>query len=319
MSKKLLIIITLIIIGAGGYWVYQSNKTASSAGTGGTEGVFDPVNAAYTIEGNRITLINGKAEKEIVPGSASKIEVMAWGEPATGNLKTGQSNEAALILTYNTGGSGTFYYVAAALKDQQSGVAVGTNAILLGDRIAPQNISIDNGKIIVNYADRKSDEPMSYSPSIGINRTFEIQGTALVEVTIESTKREQTCMISGGTIGAELCCKSSEDFPNSCLIGACGCSPADSHEVKVCNCGIDKCFDGNKCLGTGEQDITFCQPSQRQGDACFQIYDPVCAKVNIQCIKAPCDPIRETFSNPCEACRNPLVESYAKGECANIK
>lgn len=314
MSKKIfLTIIILIIIGAAGYWVYQSK---TPAGNGGIESVFDPKNATYAIEGDSITLINGKAEKEIAPGSASKIEVMVWGEPTT-DLKADEANDAALILTYSAGGSGTFYYIAAALQDPQSGEAIGTNAILLGDRIAPENISIDNRTIVVNYADRKSNEPMSSSPSVGITRTFEIQGTDLVEVTSESARKEQACAISGGTIKTSLCCQSSGDFPNSCLIGACGCAPSASHEVKICDCGEDKCFDGIECVVTNQ--ITFCQPSQRQGDVCFQIYDPVCAKVNIQCIKAPCDPIRETFSNACEACRNPLVESYTKGECANVK
>ena len=68
-----------------------------------------------------------------------------------------------------------------------------------------------------------------------------------------------------------------------------------------------------------ESQVTFCEPAQRQGDVCFQLYDPVCAKVNIQCIKAPCDPVNQTFSNGCEACRNPLVESYTKGECPSVK
>ena len=74
-------------------------------------------------------------------------------------------------------------------------------------------------------------------------------------------------------------------------------------------------FDGKGCLGSKE--VTLCQPSQRQGDVCFALYDPVCAKVNIQCVTIPCDPVNQTFSNPCEACRNPLVESYTNGECAN--
>lgn len=50
-------------------------------------------------------------------------------------------------------------------------------------------------------------------------------------------------------------------------------------------------------------------------EVCLEIYDPVCAKVNIQCIKAPCDPINETFPNSCRACANKLVESYVAGEC----
>ncbi len=58
-----------------------------------------------------------------------------------------------------------------------------------------------------------------------------------------------------------------------------------------------------------------CTAESRQGDVCAQVYAPVCARVNIQCIKAPCNPIEQTFSNNCEACHNGLVESYSEGEC----
>ena len=44
------------------------------------------------------------------------------------------------------------------------------------------------------------------------------------------------------------CCASSGDFPNTCLIGACGCAPANSHQVKTCDCGPGKCFDGSACV-----------------------------------------------------------------------
>lgn len=189
-----------------------------------------------------------------------------------------------------------------ALQDAQSGASIGTNAILLGDRIAPQNISIDKGKIMVNYAARKQSEPFTVQPSVGITRYFEVKDSVLTEVTEDSAKKEQGCVLSSGTIGTALCCQSSGDFPNTNLIGPCGCSPDNSHEVKVCNCGPDRVFDGTGCVSQ----VTSCQPYQRQGDVCFQIYDPVCA-----------NPINQTFSNPCMACRNSLVESYTRGECAN--
>lgn len=59
---------------------------------------------------------------------------------------------------------------------------------------------------------------------------------------------ETRCLESGGRVTTSLCCTSSGDFPNLCAIGACGCAPDDSHEVKVCDCGPDKCFDGNECV-----------------------------------------------------------------------
>lgn len=66
-----------------------------------------------------------------------------------------------------------------------------------------------------------------------------------------------------------------------------------------------------------EKNVVTCEPSQRNVDACIQIYQPVCATVNVQCIKAPCPPIQETYGNSCEACSNSLVESYTEGECGN--
>ena len=66
-----------------------------------------------------------------------------------------------------------------------------------------------------------------------------------------------------------------------------------------------------------EQKPTPCRDEERNVDVCIEIYEPVCAKVNIQCITTPCDPIRETISNACHACRNPLVESYTAGPCQN--
>src|SRR3989344_420747 len=60
---------------------------------------------------------------------------------------------------------------------------------------------------------------------------------------------------------------------------------------------------------------TLCRPEQRNAEVWTQEYAPVCAKVNIQCIKAPCNPILETYSNACSACANSLVESYMAGEC----
>jgi len=64
----------------------------------------------------------------------------------------------------------------------------------------------------------------------------------------EKTDTKQACLMSGGRIAASLCCKSANDFPNSCLIGSCGCSPDDSKATMICECGEGKCFDGTECV-----------------------------------------------------------------------
>ncbi len=61
--------------------------------------------------------------------------------------------------------------------------------------------------------------------------------------------------------------------------------------------------------------VTECLPEQRDVEACIEIYQPVCATVNVQCVTTPCDPVRETFANSCKACINSLVSTYTKGEC----
>ena len=63
--------------------------------------------------------------------------------------------------------------------------------------------------------------------------------------------------------------------------------------------------------------VTKCLPEQRNLDACIEIYQPVCAKVNVQCVTTPCDPVEETFPNSCFACTNSFVESYTEGECSS--
>jgi hypothetical protein len=59
---------------------------------------------------------------------------------------------------------------------------------------------------------------------------------------------EELCSASGGTVTTSLCCKSVSNFPNTCLIGACGCSPDNSYDVQICDCGNSKCWNGNECV-----------------------------------------------------------------------
>jgi len=59
---------------------------------------------------------------------------------------------------------------------------------------------------------------------------------------------EQACLHSGGTVSSAMCCASADDFPDTCVIGACGCPPDGSHQVAVCDCGEGRCFNGTECV-----------------------------------------------------------------------
>ncbi len=138
----------------------------------------------YLIEGEQVKLTGGKAEKEAAPGSASKITTSVFGELTLGDVNADGQNDAALILVQNGGGSGTFYYLAVAYSSS-TGI-IGTNTLLLGDRIAPQSVEIRNGMVIVNYATRRPDEPMSVQPSQGVSLYARLAKGVLVDVTKEA-------------------------------------------------------------------------------------------------------------------------------------
>lgn len=168
-------IIILIVIIVAGFFIYEQMFNSP-------EVVFDPLNASYTIEGTSYTLIDGKSEQEITPGSATKIKTTAWGKPAIGDLNNDGFDDAAFLLVHEPGGSGTFFYVAAALKDSQTEQAIGANAVLLGDRVAPQNISVYEGRVELNYADRYPWEPFSAQPSVGKTKVLIVENNELKEI-----------------------------------------------------------------------------------------------------------------------------------------
>jgi hypothetical protein len=141
---------------------------------------FNPLNASYIINGVEISLVDGKAVTD------PKTSTVVFGAPTIGDLNGDNIDDAALIITQDSGGSGVFYYVAAAINTERG--AKGTNAVLLGDRIAPQNVEIKDGQIIANYADRKIGEPMTTAPSVGVSKYFALNGTTL-ETTVAATQK----------------------------------------------------------------------------------------------------------------------------------
>ena len=137
----------------------------------------DPFNATYVIDGKPVKLVDGKSEVATAPSSTTMITTRIFGQPTSGDLNGDGAADAAFMLQQDSGGSGTFYYVAVAI-----GTTFGThgsNAILLGDRIAPQNVEIQNGTIVANYADRRPGEPMTTQPSVGVSKYFTWNGATL--------------------------------------------------------------------------------------------------------------------------------------------
>jgi len=132
--------------------------------------VTSPKNATYMIEGQPVTLVDGVSVVPTSPGSATTVTTRYFGNEVTHDLDGDGRFDTVFLLTQNRGGSGTFYYVVAALNKVNG--YVGSHGLFLGDRIAPQTTEMSQNPstpnvIVVNYADRRVGESFATPPSMG--------------------------------------------------------------------------------------------------------------------------------------------------------
>jgi len=52
----------------------------------------------------------------------------------------------------------------------------------------------------------------------------------------------QACTTTGGALANNLCCTGADNFPDSCGVGACSCSPTNLEVVDACVCPNNACF-----------------------------------------------------------------------------
>jgi hypothetical protein len=103
-------------------------------------------------------------EIQAASGSAIKKTIRVVGEPVYGDLNGDNRKHAAMVLVHDPCGYGKFYCVVAAIV--KSGQWQGTNADIIGDRVAPGTIRIHNGLIVARYTDRRPDQSMAQTPSV---------------------------------------------------------------------------------------------------------------------------------------------------------
>lgn len=173
----------LVIIGGVYFYYMRDHKSPAGVGT-------NLKNATYTILGTPTTLTNGVSEVPLGDDTAAKQITKYFGNEVEGDFNNDGYSDTAFLLTQENGGSGTFFYLAVTLGSVD-GIR-GTNAIMLGDRIAPQNSTLIGNRIIVNYADRKAGEAMTTAPSVGVSRQFYISEGSLIEQKMAGTESWKT-------------------------------------------------------------------------------------------------------------------------------
>jgi len=238
MNKKTTAIIVIaMILFVSGYFVYSilfkpANSTPVRVVNTPVSRAVDLKNLSYAIDGETVTLKNGVSEVPI-PDSASVVKTAYFGNEVKADMNGDGVADVAFILTQQTGGTGTFYYLAAALSTKNG--YIGTNGFFLGDRIAPQTTEYINGQIVVNYADRHLGEAMTVAPSVGVSKFIVVKNNTLVEVPAaplsESEARsiaERNCVKGGEALRAGTYNENSKTWWFDANLNATrpGCNPA---------------------------------------------------------------------------------------------
>lgn len=166
MLRKLIVI--LLILGAlyGMYKFGTRNASITLTESLKVENPAEHQDVTFQIDGQPITLDDGVAIIETATGVESTVRY--FGNELRHDVDGDGAEDVVFLVTVDAAGSGTFFYVVAALKRGDS--YVGIEAFFLGDRIAPQAISSGEAdEVIVTYAERAPGEPMTSSPSVGVS------------------------------------------------------------------------------------------------------------------------------------------------------
>ena len=94
-----------------------------------------------------------------------------------GDFSGDNVDDAAIIVSYNTGGSGGFYSLCAVVGT--SGNPVVTDPIFLGDRVGIKSLKIESGKLFLNIIKHKPSDP-SCCPSVPVTLTYWVENGKLV-------------------------------------------------------------------------------------------------------------------------------------------
>ena len=130
-----------------------------------------------------------------VEGGASRPTVRMLPLTAIGDLDGDGLADAAVLLVENSGGSGSFFFLAAVAN--RAGLPENVVTVPLGDRVSPSYLAIEDGAIVVDTAAFAESDPLC-CPSLKVRTTYVLRGTALEIIATEPLDTAEPAPADGG-------------------------------------------------------------------------------------------------------------------------
>ena len=143
-------------------------------------------NATYQIpDRGSVTLTNGQYQGD-------QFSVTLGKAIAIGDLNQDGTDDAAVILAVETGGSGTFMYLPAVTQSPSDKLPSNPDTYFLGDRVQIKSLTIKNGAIRVKMLKAKPTDPMC-CPTDTIIQAYQLNSTAgtLSPITLTEKDKQQ--------------------------------------------------------------------------------------------------------------------------------
>ena len=155
-------------------------------------------NASYRdIAESDVILAGGKwtGAPYVLGGASAPSAGLLRGFYLTGDLDGDGSSEAAVVVWSNSGGSGTFDYLAIVRRDAE-GLLDNIATVPLGDRIEIRDGEVIEGKIVLDLVEA-GPEDAACCPGQKIRRTFQLQNGILVNTETEDQGRVSIADLEG--------------------------------------------------------------------------------------------------------------------------
>jgi basic membrane protein A len=185
-----------------------ASDATPTAPTGGSLTMDALANGTYSSDWTAtgtVTLVNGEYREQAAPGSASEIVVQMTQLVAFGDLTGNGSDEAAVILVTNGGGSGNF--VDLAVMVNANGMPVNIATLPLGDRTRINSIVIENGEVVIDMVTHGPNDPMC-CPTEPVVKYF-----GLKNVLVENIKSDEPLAPAVDAVGAYSATRPSASSP----------------------------------------------------------------------------------------------------------